>query len=186
MAIRTSAVEEQASACQLVVLVAERLQEHFYPYVEESVSIMAELLNSAHEDVRSYSMIAMPEFLRATAKATMPDRVPTQQLAEFVFGKILPIISTESNNELVMSGLQSVKNCLKYCCTDWVNLRVGTIKNGNSTDHIGSDEPPSLTPATSIPILCESQMKAITDLCILVIRDCLQRRALLRAEAQVI
>ncbi|CAM9448499.1 unnamed protein product, partial [Ectocarpus fasciculatus] len=160
VAVRTAAVEEQASACQLVVLVSERLQEHFYPFVQESASVMATLLDSTHEDVRSFCMVAMPEFLRATAKATMPDRAPTQQLAEFVFSRILPTVSTEGVDELVMTGLQSIKLCLSY-------------------------EPPALTPAVSIPFLNDEQMKAVTDVCTIVIRDCLHKRAMLRAEAQI-
>jgi hypothetical protein len=35
VAIRTSAVEEQATGCQMMVLLAEALQQYFYPYVEE-------------------------------------------------------------------------------------------------------------------------------------------------------
>lgn len=186
VAVRTAAVEEQASACQLVVLVSERLQEHFYPYVQEAVTVMAALLDSTHEDVRTFCMVAMPEFLRATAKATIPDRGPTQQLAEFVFSRILPTVSTESIDELVMTGLQSIKLSLRYCCTDWAALRSGSIKNSNpNTGYMGSYEPPSLTPAASLPFLTEGQLKAITDVCTIVIRDCLHKRAMLRAEAQL-
>jgi hypothetical protein len=186
VAVRTAAVEEQASACQLVVLVAERLQEHFYPYVQDAVSVMSALLDSTHEDVRSYCMVAMPEFLRATAKATLPDRGPTQQLAEYIFGRVLNTVTTENNEELVMTGLQSVKNCLRYCCTDWVALRSGDIGNANfSGGYMGSYEPPAPTPSVSIPFMTEGQMKAVTDTCTIVVRDCLQKRAMLRAEAQL-
>jgi hypothetical protein len=52
IAVRTAAVEEQASACQLVVLIAERLQEHFFPFVEPTVRAITPLLQSPHEDVR--------------------------------------------------------------------------------------------------------------------------------------
>ena len=186
VAVRTAAVEEQASACQLVVLVSERLQEHFYPYVQEAVSTMAALLDSPHEDVRSYCMVAMPEFLRATAKATMPDRGPTLQLSEFVFERVLNAVTTESIDELIMTGLQSVKNCIRYCCIDWTATGIQNSADCTSGGgYMGSYEPPAPTPATSIAHFNESQMKAVSDMCSIVIRDCLQKRAMMRAEAQL-
>ena len=49
IAVRTAAVEEQVDACQLLILLVERLQEHFYPYVEQTVRTIAPLLRSPHE-----------------------------------------------------------------------------------------------------------------------------------------
>jgi hypothetical protein len=49
LAVRTAAVEEQSTACQLMVLLSEKLQEHFYPYVEDTIRAMVPLLNSPHE-----------------------------------------------------------------------------------------------------------------------------------------
>ena len=45
VAIRTSAVEEQATGCQMMVLLAEALQQYFYPYLEE---VSAWLLDRAN------------------------------------------------------------------------------------------------------------------------------------------
>ena len=70
IAVRTAAVEEQSSACQMVILLAERLQEHFYPYVEQCVQLLAKLLNSPHDDIRGYALVALPELVRATGRAT--------------------------------------------------------------------------------------------------------------------
>ena len=74
IAVRSAAVEEQSSACQLLVLLVEKMQEHFYPLVEQTVILLNPLLNSPHEDVRSYCMVTLPELVRSTAKATVPDR----------------------------------------------------------------------------------------------------------------
>ena len=43
--------------------------------MEQTIRAMVPMLNSPHEDVRSYSLVALPEFIRATGKATQPDRV---------------------------------------------------------------------------------------------------------------
>ena len=50
---------------------------------------------------------------------------------------------------------------------------------------MGSYEPPPPTPSVSIPFMNDGQMKAVTDMCTIVLRDCLQKRAMLRAEAQL-
>lgn len=185
VAVRTAAVEEQASACQLVVLLAERLQDLYFPYVEKSVSAMSELLDSVHEDVRSFCIVAMPEFIRSTAKATCNgERAPLLSLVEFILGKLVQSITTESIPELVMTGLQALKLSLIYACTNWSVPQPqtsGPIEGGITW----ADEAPRLTPTTSIPFLNVAQMRAISDALTIVIRDNLQRRAMLRAEAQL-
>ena len=44
--VRTSLVEEQASAVQMVLLLAEKLQEHYYPYVEQTVRLLTNLVGA--------------------------------------------------------------------------------------------------------------------------------------------
>lgn len=51
--VRTAVVEEQSLACQLLVLLAEKLQEFFYKYVEQVVRVMIPLLKSPHEVIGS-------------------------------------------------------------------------------------------------------------------------------------
>jgi importin-5 len=174
VAIRTAAVEEQSSACQLVMLIADRLQEYFYPYVEPSVRALVPLLESPHDDVRSYCMAAMPELIRATAKATSPDRTGLMVLTDYVIGQLLKTIETESTLELIMTGLQALRHVFMYACTSWEALRPFTTK-----------PPPKSTPQNSLPFLSHEQMRKITQCATIVLRDSLQRRAVLRAEAQV-
>jgi hypothetical protein len=194
VAIRTAAVEEQASACQLVVLLVERLQEHFYPFVQDAVTNMAPLLDSTHEDVRAFSLVIMPELVRSTAKANVPDKGPTVALVNFILGRLINSIRTEDLPELIMTGLQSVKLCVSYACTDWASIKAKCAAaedtsllpgGGGAGSRIWNQEPPRLTPSTSLPFLNDVQMKELTDCLMIVIRDCVHRRAILKAEAQV-
>ena len=173
LAVRTAAVEEQSSACQLVMLMVEKLQEHFYPYVETTVNALAPLLESPHEDVRSFCMVAIPELVRSTAKATSPDREALVNLTEYFVGLLVKSIESESSLELIMTGLQALRATFSYACTNWAHHTKGM------------GEPAKTTPATSIRFLNESQMEAITQCATLVLRDSLQRRAVLRAEANI-
>ena len=96
-----------------MVLIVEKLQEHFYPHVEQCTRALAPLLKSPHDDVRSYAMVAMGELVRATAKATTlaagagaADRTSLNQLSEYVMGILVEAIAAEETLELIMTALQ--------------------------------------------------------------------------------
>lgn len=172
--VRTAAVEEQSTACQQLLLLVERLQENFFDHVEASVKAVSALLDSPHEDVRSFCSACLPELVRATAKATAPSRDVLLSVNEFVIGKLLRFIETENTVDLIMTGIQSLRQVFVYAATNWESLWPYTVA-----------EPPKPVPATSLPFLNEEQMKAICDTGKIILRDSCQRRAVLRAEAQV-
>ena len=95
-----------AQACQLVTLLAERLQEHFFPFVEPAIRCMAPLVTSPHEDVRSYCCVALPEFVRATGKASAPGREQLGTIAEYSLGLLISAVEKEEVLELIMTALQ--------------------------------------------------------------------------------
>jgi hypothetical protein len=101
----------------MMVLLAEALQQYFFPYLEQvrvtervlhkyqarsnlfhvcaygqAMNLVAPLMTSSlHEDVRSFSMVAMPEFIRVVGKYTAPDR---QLLLQVEFGLLAHITAT--------------------------------------------------------------------------------------------
>jgi len=175
-AIRTAAVEEQSTSCQLLMLLIEKVQEMFYPYAEQSIQAIAPLLSSPHEDVRSYCLVIIPEIIRVVAKATLPDISQLQLLLKYCFQILKESIENESVIEIIMTGLQAIKLSVHYACADWGSLQL----NG-----IGLEDPPSPTPLISQKILTQDDMSLITVLTYTILRDCNQRRAVLKAEAQV-
>lgn len=154
VAVRTAAVEEQASACQLVFLLAEKLQEHFYPYVEQTIRAISPLLKSPHDDVRSYCMVSLGELVRSVGKASAPDRGPAAQLGEYALGLLVSAVQAEETLEFIMTGLQSMKLVLQYLCTDWA---------GAAAAGLGMQDPPSPTPSTCLQMLNPGQMEAIVQ-----------------------
>ncbi len=184
-AVRTSAVEEQAKACQLVTLLAEKLQEHFFPFVEQSIRCMAPLVSSPHEDVRSYCFVVLPEFVRATGKATAPSRTELGTVSEYSIGLLITAVEKEGVLELIMTALQALKLVLNYTSQDWsvwARTTAGQAGHDRLTEK-SIDEPPSPTPATSVRFLNSEQMATLTQSAKFVLRESLQRRAVLRAEA---
>ena len=173
-AVRTAAVEEQASACQSIMLLVERLQEHFAPYVEQTVAVVTPLISSPHEDVRSFAMVCLPELVRAAAKASVPVRGPMEALASHSINCLVSALEKEGTMVLIMTALQSLKLVLSYSCSDWSAISTWSTA-----------EPPPSTPGNSIVWLARDQMEQISDCAQILLRESLQRRAVLRAEAQV-
>jgi hypothetical protein len=182
LVIRTSAVQEQSTACQLIILLVEKLQQHFYPYIEQTVRALVPLMTSPHDDIRGYSLVVMPELIRATARAIFPDRAPVIVLSEYVLGQMIACIESESNIDIAMTGLQALKASIHHACCDWA-----------TTDGSGQESAAAAAAATatmtsrnkSLRFLSSPQLLAITQCAKILLRDSLQRRAVLRAEAQV-
>ena len=176
--VRTAAVEEQAAACHLVMLLAEKMQEHFYPYVSRIVEVLDEIDETPHEDVRSFVMVAWPELIRATAKATAPDKDKLLHLLEIAIDSLCRVIRYENVVVLIMTGLQALRAVMNYASRDWIK--------DQSAASSTSAQPAPLTPATSVPTLSTRQLTLISETARIVLQESLQRRAVLRAEAQVL
>jgi hypothetical protein len=151
--------------------------------------------------------VALPEFVRATGKATTPSRGPLNTISEYVVGLLITAVEKEGALELIMTALQAMKLVLQYGSQDWAAWAVLTAPAPElssqsinpptltraSSDVLSSpvkrpastDDPPAPTPDKSIGFLNTEQMVAIAESAKVVFRDSIQRRAVLRAEAQV-
>jgi hypothetical protein len=151
--------------------------------------------------------VALPEFVRATGKATAPSRGPLNTISEYVVGLLITAVEKEGALELIMTALQAMKLVLQYGSQDWAAWAVLTAPIDSSFQSINpptltratsdvfpsspakrpvsTDDPPAPTPDKSIGFLNTEQMVAIAQSAKVVFRDSIQRRAVLRAEAQV-
>eukprot|EP00903_Cladosiphon_okamuranus_P012399 g11621.t1 len=177
VAVRTWALEEQATACQMILLLAEALQEHFLPYVEAVAGQLARLVNtSPHDDVRTFCMAAMPELVRACGKAAVMPGSELQggrvrQLLEFCLCRLLESLDKESDAELLMTAAQACKRCVYYACVRW---ELHTEGMGDPTDP---------RPSECRRVLNEDQSRALARAALGCLGKSLRRRALRRAEA---
>lgn len=204
--VRTSLVEEQASAVQMVLLLAEKLQEHYYPYVEQTVRLLSTLVSSPHEDIRSFAIAALPELVRSTGKAQPANRAPLVELSGYCLGLLVKCLEVESALDLIMTTLQAIRQILLFSCADWGKLMYkrtaggsNSVSNGSGSNGgagntgagLGSStvvESPNVNDLGSaagfLKTLDDSQMLILTQAIKQVLRDSLQRRAVLKAEAQ--
>jgi hypothetical protein len=163
LAFRTSAVEELASACQLIHLVAERMQENFYPYVEQTTRSIVPLLQSPHEDIRCFAVMALPDLVRATSKADTTNTAAISHISSYIIGQLLEFLQSESIIEIILIGLKSLKSVVEYSSINWS----------------------SISSLATIPILSSDQLHTISDTMQNILRDSIQRRAVCRAEASI-
>ncbi|CAM9494764.1 unnamed protein product [Ascophyllum nodosum] len=177
VAVRTCALEEQATACQMILLLAEALQEHFLPYVESVAGQLAKLINtSPHDDIRTFCMAAMPELVRSCGKvAAVPgselegERV--HQLLEFCLCRLLESLDKEEDPELLMTATQACNRCVHFACVRWEHHQTG----------MQDPEPPR--PTDCRRVLNDGQSRALAGAVLGCLGKSLRRRALRRAEA---
>lgn len=213
--VRTSAVEEQSSSLQMILLLTEKLQEYYYPYIEQTISHLTKLLASPNEDIRSYSIVILPELIRSIGKALPSNRNPLKELTFFSLGKLIDLLEKESSLELIMTALQAIKQILLFACADWSDvlshkeisvvpaitpttfsngMGEGTNANGASNNaaanSVGTNENLAAQGEGSekkqwLKLLDDSQMLIITKSLKSILRESLQRRAVLKAEKQL-
>jgi len=194
MQIRTSALEEQATAAHMILLISESMGPHFFPYAERCSRALAPLaVNSVHDDVRSYSMAALPELVASVAQtlalhATGEARwQPLKDLLQFFVGQLLEALENEGELELLMTAMQSLKACIENACRgDWSAEAAppvgGSGASATATARALLRRAP-LVPGTSQALLGEAELGACSTTLLRCLAESVQRRAIARAEA---
>jgi hypothetical protein len=153
LSIRTSILEEKATACQLLAGMVMDLEDAFFPYAEQVTQVLAPLMtDSVHSDIRSSAISSMPALVKCVALASSNSEA-IKQMIDFTLGRLVNALTSEPEVELVMIIMQSMKMC---------------IVNGLE-----------LHPHVS---LNEAQLKELVLGLLLVLGDSFQRRAVRRAE----
>ena len=122
ISIRTSVLEEKATACNMLCCYVDELKEGFLPYLQPVVEIMVPLLDFYfHEDVRKAAVASLPDILRA-GKAAMEKGVPGpqgapvdqawfRQLIAFVVPPLVKALAKEPEVEIQAAMLESLADC---------------------------------------------------------------------------
>lgn len=189
MQVRTSALEEQATAAHMVMSLADALTLHFYPHVARVSASLAPLAaTSVHDGVRSYAMAALPALVNSVAQnlalqsLTNPSMTqeerwqPLREILKFFFDKLLESFQEEGEMELLLTSMQALKMVIENACRkDWSHvLPQPTIPSTPSQP---------LTPETCQQLLNREELTSISTILIKSLAESVQRRALARAEA---
>ncbi|OQR84168.1 importin-like protein [Achlya hypogyna] len=118
VSIRTSLLEEKATACQMLSSMVGDLKVAFFPYVERVTQVLTPLMtDSVHTEIRAASISAMPSLVLSVSKhlaLSHGDVSPVLQMLEYTLGRLLNALSTEPELELQMTIMQAIKMCIAH------------------------------------------------------------------------
>nr|CAH8872708.1 unnamed protein product [Trichobilharzia regenti] len=110
-AIRTSGLEDKATACQMLVCYAREMKESFAPYCQQVLDIMVPLLDFYFNDeVRSAAAECLP-FLLSSMKAKQPEVVASAW--DCVHKSLIRAVTNEPERDVVADHLQALSNSIE-------------------------------------------------------------------------
>ncbi|KAK2641516.1 hypothetical protein Ddye_023279 [Dipteronia dyeriana] len=118
--IKTSVLEEKATACNMLCCYADELKEGFFPWIDQVAPTLVPLLKFYfHEEVRKAAVSAMPELLRsaklAVEKGLAQGRNESyiKQLSDYIIPALVEALHKEPDTEICASMLDSLNECLQ-------------------------------------------------------------------------
>jgi hypothetical protein len=118
--IKTSVLEEKATACNMLCCYVDELKEGFFPWIDEVATTLAPLLKFYfHEEVRKASVSAMPELLRSAKLAVEKgqsqgrDASYVKQLSDYIIPALTEALSKEPETEISATILDALSECIQ-------------------------------------------------------------------------
>ncbi|CAD7695704.1 unnamed protein product [Ostreobium quekettii] len=113
--IRTSVLEEKATACQMLRCYADELKDGFAPYVKEVTDIMVPLLKFYfHEDVRKAAVQAMPDLLQsvvvAANKSNGANMPFVKEMLDYIWPNMMQSMSKEMDLDVLTTFLDATSS----------------------------------------------------------------------------
>lgn len=109
--IKTTGLEEKATACQMLVCYARELKQGFINYIEETAKIMVPMLKFYfHDGVRTAAAESLP-YLIDCAKFRGDSYVG--ELWYFVYPELIKAIETEPEKDVLSELMTSLSQCIE-------------------------------------------------------------------------
>lgn len=118
--IKTSVLEEKATACNMLCCYADELKEGFYPWIDQVAPTLVPLLKFYfHEEVRKAAVSAMPELLQSAKLAVEKgmahgrDQNYVKQLSDYIIPALVEALHKEPETEICSSMLDALNECIQ-------------------------------------------------------------------------
>ncbi|KAF3442233.1 hypothetical protein FNV43_RR16149 [Rhamnella rubrinervis] len=118
--IKTSVLEEKATACNMLCCYADELKEGFFPYIDQVAPTLVPLLKFYfHEEVRKAAVSAMPELLRSAKLAVEKGQSHgrnesyVKQLSDYIVPALVEALHKEPEVEICASMLGALNECVQ-------------------------------------------------------------------------
>ncbi|KAM0923386.1 hypothetical protein ACQ4PT_005570 [Festuca glaucescens] len=122
--IRTSLLEEKATACSMLCCYADELKEGFFPWIDQVATTLVPLLKFYfHDEVRKAAVSAMPELLRSAklavekGQAQGRDNSYLKQLSDYIVPALVEAINKEPETQICASMLESLNESIQMSGT---------------------------------------------------------------------
>ncbi|KAI3798367.1 hypothetical protein L1987_33641 [Smallanthus sonchifolius] len=120
--IKTSVLEEKATACNMLCCYADELKEGFFPWIDQVAPTLVPLLKFYfHEEVRKAAVSAMPELLRSAKLAVEKGQAQgrnesyVKQLSDYIIPALVDALHKEPETEICANMLEAIKECVQIC-----------------------------------------------------------------------
>ncbi len=118
--IKTSVLEEKATACNMLCCYADELKEGFFPWIDQVAPTLVPLLKFYfHEEVRKAAVSAMPELLRSAKLAVEKgqsqgrNEAYIKQLSDYIIPALVEALHKEPETEICSSMLDALNECVE-------------------------------------------------------------------------
>eukprot|EP00698_Gefionella_okellyi_P011181 TRINITY_DN2935_c0_g1_i1.p1 TRINITY_DN2935_c0_g1~~TRINITY_DN2935_c0_g1_i1.p1 ORF type:complete len:1109 (-),score=299.02 TRINITY_DN2935_c0_g1_i1:650-3934(-) len=118
VAVRTSALEEKATACNLLCCYISELGAGFYPHIEQAAQLLVPLIKFyISDEVRDAAISSLSDMLNcvklAHEQAGRADSGQLKQLLDYILSYLLPAIPDEPEMEVLINMMEALSQCLK-------------------------------------------------------------------------
>lgn len=120
--IKTSVLEEKATACNMLCCYADELKEGFFPWIDQVATTLVPLLKFYfHEEVRKAAVSAMPELLRSAKLAVEKGQSQgrnesyVKQLTDYIIPALLEALHKEPEIDICASMLDALNESIQIC-----------------------------------------------------------------------
>ncbi|GJS46050.1 importin-5-like protein [Tanacetum coccineum] len=118
--IKTSVLEEKATACNMLCCYADELKEGFFPWIDQVAPTLVPYLKLYfHEEVRKAAVSAMPELLLssklAIEKGVAQGRNETYvtRLSDYIVPALVEALHKEPDTKICASMLDALNECIQ-------------------------------------------------------------------------
>lgn len=140
--IKTTGLEEKATACSMLVCYAKELKEGFAAYTEEVTKLMVPLFKFYfHDGVRSAAAEAMPHLLEC---AQIKGENYVLEMWNYISNDLIKAIDSEPEQEVLAELMRSFSKCVEFMGPRALNEEqlssVIKILNKNLSEHFTKQE----------------------------------------------
>jgi len=140
--IKTTGLEEKATACSMLVCYAKELKEGFASYTEEVTKLMVPLFKFYfHDGVRSAAAEAMPHLLEC---AQIRGHAYVLEMWSYISSDLIKAIDSEPEQEVLAELMRSFAKCVEFMGERALNEEqmsaVIKILNKNLGEHFAKQE----------------------------------------------